>query len=204
MSTAEPHMILPKTLPIFPLDEVLLLPGGQLPLNLFEPRYIDMFDEALRTDRLIGMIQTKGTGDDLYTVGCAGKITEFVETSDGRYEITLRGISRFTITKEIQTTNAFRTIAPDWTEFATDTASKHTCLGVDRENLKALLKIYFDRQEMECDWQAIDDAPDSKLMACLSMTCPFTAAEKQALLEEKCCKKRAKMFITMLEMELHS
>ncbi len=195
---------LPEMLPIFPLHGVLLLPGGRLPLNIFEPRYLDMCDKALRTDRMIGVIQPLNCScQEVYTTGCAGKIMEFTETSDGRYEITLQGISRFTIAEEIEDANEFRSIRADWGDYLDDSANEKKCLGLKRDRLKQLLQGYFKREGMECSWKAIDDSPDGRLMTCLAMTCPLPAAEKQALLEEKCCKKRASMFMTILEMELH-
>lgn len=196
---------MPDMLAIFPLHGVLLLPGGQLPLNIFEPRYLAMVDEALRTNRLIGIIQPRiENEEELYTTGCAGKIVSFTETPDGRYEITLKGISRFDLSEELPVhTKNFRSVTPDWASYESDLNIDPSCLGLDRNKLKSLLKQYFAQQEMECDWSAIDEAPDGKLMTCLSMTCPFEPAEKQALLEEKCCKKRAQMFITMMEMELY-
>lgn len=194
---------LPQTLPIFPLHGVLLLPGGQLPLNIFEPRYLAMFDAALRADRLIGIIQPKQSGhQDLYRVGCAGRIIAFTETPDGRYEVTLKGVSRFAFEDELDITDGYRRVKPIWTEFPDDVSAEKMCLGVEREKLKDLLRRYFKQQGMECDWKAIDEATDGKLMTCLSMACPFEPVEKQALLEEKCCKKRASMFMTLLEMEV--
>lgn len=197
--------MLPNVLPIFPLHGVLLLPGGRLPLNIFEPRYIAMCDAALRSDRLIGMVQPRVQGEAaLYTVGCAGKITAFTETEDGRYEIALSGISRFTLDKELPLHDGYRSVTPKWSHFSRDNEERQSCLGLDRPALKALLSQYFDAKGMDCDWDAIDNAPDGKLMTCLSMTCPFEPAEKQALLEEVCCKKRARMFMTLLEMEVRT
>ena len=194
---------LPKILPIFPLHGVLLLPGGNLPLNIFEKRYLAMFDDALRDSRLIGIIQPRISGEaDLYSIGCAGRVTAFEETADGRYEVTLKGISRFHFDEELEEKSGYRRVAAQWDDFQGDTDQDKTCLGVERDKLKALLKKYFEREGMNCDWRAVDDATDGKLMTCLSMTCPFEPVEKQALLEEKCCKKRAKMFMTLLEMEV--
>ena len=194
---------LPQTLPIFPLHGVLLLPGGNLPLNIFEKRYLAMFDDALRDNRLIGIIQPRVTGaPELYSVGCAGRITAFEETPDGRYEIKLKGISRFRFEDELEQVSGYRRVAPMWDEFGDDTDQEKKCLGVKREKLKKLLKKYFEREGMNCDWQAVDEVGDGKLMTCLSMTCPFEPVEKQALLEEKCCKKRSEMFMTLLEMEV--
>jgi Lon protease-like protein len=199
-----PLSALPPSLPIFPLYSVMLLPGGHLPLNIFESHYIAMLEDALRSDRLIGMIQPQHhKTTELYAIGCAGKITEFVETPDGRYEIVLTGICRFKIVEELTTTTGYRRIKPDWNAFADDLMPAQNCLGLDRNKIKASLARYFDKQNMQCDWNAIDAVTDAKLMTCLSMICPFSAAEKQALLEEKCCKQRANILMTMLEMEIY-
>lgn len=195
---------LPEELPIFPLAGVLLLPRGSLPLNIFEPRYVAMVEDALRGNRLIGMIQTKtaedGADDDIFTVGCAGKITEFSETVDGRYEIKLAGISRFKIAEELsKNSKGYRRVRTSWTDYEGDLKAK-TCLDLDREKLKSLLQKYFHKQGMDCDWYAVDEADDGKLITCLSMVCPFTPCEKQALLEAGCCHDRGEKFMTMLEM----
>lgn len=199
---------LPDILPIFPLKGVLLLPCGQLPLNIFEPRYLAMIEDALTHNRLIGIIQPKqehikDIKDDtpVYDLGCAGKITEFSETRDGRYNITLTGIARFNIQKEKSLAKGYRRIKPNWNEYKEDLDEKH-CLDIDRNRLKDLLQRYFYKEGMDCDWKAVDDAPDGKLITCLSMVCPFKASEKQALLEAQCCKTRAQMFMSMLEISV--
>jgi Lon protease-like protein len=197
---------LPGTLPIFPLAGVLLLPGGNLPLNIFEPRYLAMVEDAMGTNRMIGMIQpneknVKNITDatSLYKTGCAGKITEFSETADGRYLIKLSGIARFDVAEEISGNRGYRRVKPRWNGYEKDLIPS-SCLGVDRARLKDLLQKYFEHEGMTCDWGAVDGTPDGKLMTCLSMVCPFDAAEKQALLEAKGCGERAKMFMAMLEM----
>lgn len=208
MNTDKPYTIeyrpLPDSLPVFPLHGVLLLPGGQLPLNVFEPRYLQMFDDALRTDRLIGMIQPRTSdGDALYDIGCAGRIIGLTETPDGRYEIMLQGISRFKVVSELKTTKLYRRVQTDWDQFVDDFTAEHSCLGMDRDKLKDMLTRYFEKQEMNCDWEALEKAPDMRIMTCLAMACPFDPAEKQALLEQKSCQDQAKMFVAMLEMELY-
>lgn len=191
---------LPETLPVFPLPGVLLLPTGNLPLNIFEKRYLKMVEDALGGNRLIGMIQPKGDdGVLLYEVGCAGKITEFRETGDGRYQITLTGISRFKIADELKAQTPYRQVRPDWQTYKND-LEPSPCLDLDRAKLNALLQSYFSAQEMKCDWQAVEKAPDARLVTCLAMVCPFEPKEKQALLEAPCCKTRAEAFMTMLEM----
>ncbi|MGB4107708.1 MAG: LON peptidase substrate-binding domain-containing protein [Alphaproteobacteria bacterium] len=191
---------LPETLPVFPLSGVLLLPMGNLPLNIFEKRYLKMVGDALGGNRLIGMIQPRAEGETaLYDIGCAGKITEFRETGDGRYVITLTGISRFKIAEELKTATPYRQVRPDWEAYKND-LEPSSCLDLDRAKLNILLQSYFSAQEMKCDWKAVEKAPDGRLVTCLAMVCPFEPKEKQALLEAPCCKTRAEAFMTMLEM----
>lgn len=190
---------LPEELPIFPLDGVLLLPGGQLPLNIFEQRYIAMVDEVLRGARLIGMVQMKEDGS-IYSVGCAGRVSSYNETADGRYEVVLSGICRFSISEELPQANGYRRAKAIWADYGHD-MEKLDCLDMDRDKLKTLLKNYFEKQGLTCSWEAVDLAADEKLMTTLAMVCPFNAKEKQALLEAHCCKERAKLFMALLEME---
>ena len=198
---------LPETLPIFPLSGVLLLPGGNLPLNIFEPRYIAMVEAAMAGSRMIGMIQPEDDTIDtpnppLQSIGCAGKIVEFHETTDGRYIINLNGISRFRVAEEREDQNSFRQITPDWSAFENDLNSSE-CLGLDREKLIALLRFYFQKEQMNCEWSQIENANDGKLITCLSMICPFDAQDKQALLEAADCKARAALFMDMLDTAVH-
>ena len=196
---------LPDTLPVFPLKSAFLLPTGQLPLNIFEPRYLQMIEDALKNARMIGMIQPANEDEKpaLVKTGCAGKIIEFSETSDGRYLITLAGSYRFNVYEEMDTSKLYRIVKPDWTPYESDHKA-HRCLDLNRERLKALLKEYFTNEGMDCDWAAVDGAPDGKLITCLSMVCPFEAKEKQALLEAPCCKTRAELFLGMLEMAVNA
>ena len=200
---------MPDDIPVFPLSGVLLLPGGQLPLNIFEKRYLAMVDDALKSDRMIGMIQprdpeivTSENDTPLFDTGCAGRITAFEETGDGRYLITLTGRCRFKTKAELPLQNGYRRIVPDWTPFAKDLRLEDS-LDLDRGRLKTLLGDYFTLHGISCDWEAIDGAPDQKLITCLAMICPLDAGEKQALLETGCCHKRADMFMSMLEMAVH-
>lgn len=199
---------LPAILPIFPLTGAVLLPRGHLPLNIFEPRYKAMVDEALGTHRMVGMIQPKGlierTGPDdapLYKVGCVGKITKYEETDDGRYLITLHGVTRFSVGEELPLRNGFRRIRPGWDGFSQD-LQPGSCVDLDREALKGLLKDYFSLNGLNCTWEKIDTATDEKLITCLSMACPLEPGEKQALLEAATCSERAKLFMTILQMAL--
>jgi Lon protease-like protein len=196
---------LPETLPVFPLPGVLLLPMGHLPLNIFEQRYVKMVEDALTGNRIIGMIQPSSDHElkpSLYETGCAGKITDFSETSDGRYLVTLTGLCRFRVQKELDATTPYRQVQPRWTDFEKD-LSVSSSLNLDRKKLHALLESYFRDQGFGCDWKMIEEATDGKLITCLSMICPFSAKEKQLLLEAPCCKTRGEAFMTMLEMAVH-
>lgn len=201
MTTASRHTVedLPGEIPIFPLTGVLLLPRGQLPLNIFESRYVAMVDHAIASHRLIGMVQTRDDGS-VYTVGCAGRVTSFNEAPDGRYEIVLTGLCRFRFDQELPQIDGFRRVRADWSDYAND-LQKIDCLDMDRGKLRKLLKNYFEKQGLTCSWDAVDQASDEKLMTTLAMICPLEAKEKQALLEAPCCKERAKLFMTMLELE---
>lgn len=192
---------LPDILPIFPLSGVLLLPRGELPLNIFEPRYVAMVEQALTTPhRLIGMIQPQDDDSNaLYQTGCAGRITSFTETEDGQYLITLSGITRFHIAAELPQLHGYRRVTPDYDAYAADLSA---CPGakVDKTRLCSLLKEYFKAEGLSCKWQSIQDADDVALITTLAMVCPFSASEKQALLEAPNAAARADTFITMLEM----
>jgi hypothetical protein len=196
---------LPKTIPVFPLAGVLLLPQGKLPLNIFEPRYLAMTEDTLATpDRMIGMIQptepeTPDKPPALYSVGCAGRIASFSETEDGRYLITLTGICRFTIFEEIATMRGYRRVVPDFARWQADLSQAGEA-RLDRERLLAALKGYFSRNAMSADWNAINDSPDDRLVATLAMFCPFEPQEKQALLESESLADRAATLMALLEM----
>lgn len=196
-----PYDQLPAEIPVFPLDGVLLLPRGQLPLNIFEKRYLAMVDDAIRADRLIGMIQPQNE-KTLFRTGCVGKIISFNETDDGRYLITLKGVCRFGVHQELaQANGGYRRVRAAWGDYKND-LNPAGCLNIDRERLKTALRTYFDIQGMNCDWNAVDGASDEKLITCLAMVCPFDSGEKQALLEAACCKTRAELFISLLEMAI--
>ena len=162
MNTVNPApsaIALPDEIPVFPLTGVLLLPRGQLPLNIFEPRYKAMVDDALKSHRLIGMIQPREDGS-LFTTGCAGKITAFNETDDGRYEITLKGLSRFVIGLELPNTpTGYRRIRANWSDFPKDTDPVGH-LNLDRNRLRDLLRNYFDMEGMDCEWSAMETVSD--------------------------------------------
>lgn len=197
---------LPATLPVFPLPGVLLLPRGRLPLNIFEPRYLNMTRDALATDRLIGMIQpmpatggTEAGSRALYRIGCAGRITQFAETDDGRFLITLSGVCRFTVDQEIASMRGYRRVIAGWGPFAGDLDDDCEA-DLDRAVLVSRLKRYFDAQGITADWEVIEETPDDRLVTTLAMVCPFESSEKQALLECETLKARASMMLALLDM----
>jgi Lon protease-like protein len=195
---------LPDTLPIFPLPGVLLLPRGRLPLNIFEPRYLAMTEDALGGARLIGMIQPSDPAADnrhpaLYSTGCAGRITSFAETDDGRYLITLTGVSRFRIREELQLSRGYRVVVPEWREFAAD-LDREAAPGFDRDRLVTALQGYFAQHQLKADWDAIRAAPPEEIVTSLAMMCPFDASEKQALLDAANFADRAQLLTAIIEM----
>ncbi len=195
---------LPKSLPLFPLTGAVLLPRGALPLNIFEPRYLEMVDYALMGDRLIGMIQPTEHEDTvlkpkLSQVGCAGKIVSFRETEDNRYLITLQGICRFRLTGEMDTITPWRAGFCDFGAFAGDLAQAPD-EDFPRERLLAALKAYLNTRDMKADWKSVMNAPGEALINALAMMCPFDPAEKQALLEANSFQDRASTLMALLEM----
>lgn len=193
---------LPEAIPIFPLEGALLLPRGELPLNIFEPRYIAMVADALKTNRLIGIIQPE------FKTGCVGRIVRFEEMHDGRYMINLRGLCRFKLGDDlaanVQTPSlSYRRSHVTWASFEEDMI-KVGCLDIDKPHLKNLLRQYFDSQGLSMDWELMDEVADEGLFTALAMVCPLPASEKQALLEASSCKTRADLFIKLLEMALQS
>jgi Lon protease-like protein len=195
---------LPTTLPIFPLPGALLLPHGKLPLNIFEPRYLAMIRDALASDRMIGMIQptepeSDGKVQALYKTGCAGRITTFSETEDGRYLITLTGLCRFGVAREVPSVGGYRRVVPDFAAHRADMEETSTT-EIARERLLQVLKIYLKAHDITVDWKAIADTPDDWLVTSLSMMCPFEVNEKQALLEAKTNNERAQVLTALLEL----
>lgn len=196
---------LPDVMPIFPLPGALLLPGGQLPLNIFEPRYLRMIDDALAGARTIGMIQPRDPAaasgpSNLYGVGCAGRLTGFNETEDGRYLITLTGIRRFNLGSELEVTTPYRQVAPDFGAFEDDSLIDVSADVVDRERLEEAMRCYLDSEGLKTDWEAVTDAPTDALVSSLAMGCPFAPNEKQALLEANNTQDRAECLIALMEM----
>jgi uncharacterized protein len=198
----------PVAIPVFPLGGALLFPRAVLPLNIFEPRYLSMVDAALVGHRLIGMIQPAGLissattqTPDLAEVGCAGRITGFQETEDGRYLIALTGISRFRVTEEIRHDGPYRIVRADWATFSQDLNTQAAVDETVRASLVAALHAYLDRSGLKADWSAVEDAPVDSLINSLSAGCPFTNPEKQALLEARTLEDRCAALITLLQME---
>lgn len=199
---------LPQTLPLFPLPGALLLPQGRLPLNIFEPRYLNMTIDALQTPgRLIGMIQpcdgeSMENCAKLYQTGCAGRISSFAETEDGRILLTLHGVCRFTVESENLTAGGYREARVNWQKFLPDLTEQNPD-GIDRTELLQNLKRYFKHIKMPADWEAIEAAPLSVLINSLAMVCPFECTEQQALLEAASIADRAKVMNCLLKMSLH-
>lgn len=195
---------LPATLPIFPLEGALLLPLGRLPLTIFEPRYIQMVDDALVANRLIGMIQPRGKDTDetpgLNAVGCVGRIVSFSENGDGRYLILLEGICRFRVLEETAMDKPYRKAKVNF--FATDLDQTSEGVAVDRDGLLEAFQLYLEANGLETDWDMIRQADNALLVNSLCMMAPYGSAEKQALLEAPDLKSRAETLIAITEMEL--
>ncbi|MCG8490981.1 MAG: LON peptidase substrate-binding domain-containing protein [Sneathiellales bacterium] len=195
---------LPAILPVFPLTGALLLTTGQLPLNVFEPRYVDMVRDAMESHRVIGIIQPRDPENmvhepPLYSVGCAGKICEFAETETDIFRITLEGMCRFQVTEEIERVTKYRQVKADYTPFEQDRVPPKERL-VDRNALQGVLKHFLEFENEEEDWEALNSLADDNLVNSLSMICPFSPAEKQALLEAKNVLARAELLISLLTM----
>jgi uncharacterized protein len=200
---ASPAGALPDILPIFPLTGVLLLPRGRLPLNIFEPRYLAMFRDAMEGERLIGMVQPsdppiREMNPAVYPLGCAGRITSFSETEDGRLLVALTGVSRFRIHEELPLLSGYRRVVPEWDDFADDRAPDEA--GFDRARLTLALRGFFSQRQVEADWSAIEQAPGEHLITSIAMMCPFAPNEKQALLEAKTLGERALLLTALIEM----
>lgn len=197
---------LPRTIPLFPLVGALLLPRTTLPLNIFEPRYLQMVDDVLAAHRLIGMIMPRSgndtTADILFPTGCAGRITAFSETGDGRYLITLSGVCRFRLDEEVEAGTPYRQARVDWASFATDLMPDCRAGEVDRPRLLAALRDYLHRNDLEADWASIDAAPTEGLVNALASIAPVQVAEKQALLEAPSIADRAEVLVTLIELSL--
>lgn len=199
---------LPDIIPVFPLSGALLLPRVELPLHIFEPRYLAMVDAALGGNRLIGMVQPafEGSSDQarppLSNIGCLGRITGFQEAGDSRYYITLTGIARYVLKKELDTPTLYRQAQVDYSPYADDLRSGEGEDAVNRRKLLETFQRYLDAHQMEADWHSVNDAPNEPLVNALSMMAPYGPREKQALLEARTLSERAEMLIAMTELSL--
>jgi Lon protease-like protein len=199
---------LPDVIPVFPLAGALLLPRGRLPLHIFEPRYLAMLEDCMKTPaRLIGMIQPRETRSGepkLSAIGCAGRLTAFSETEDGRYMITLAGISRFRLRDEVQGFAPYRRFQVDWTPFSRDLRGTETDDGFDRAAFLDLLRRYLDDRKLGTDWSSLKDAEPELLINALSMLLPLPVEDKQALLESPSLPQRRETLVTLIEFALRS
>jgi Lon protease-like protein len=199
---------LAQVLPVFPLAGVLLLPRGELPLNIFEPRYLAMIDDALKGERVIGMIQPDteakpgAGGPALFPAGCAGRITQLAESGDGRYLITLTGIARFNVVEEIAVTTPYRQCHVDFSPFLIDFTPRAGEDEADREGVLRTLRDFAETNNLQIDWNSIDSAPNEALVNALSMMSPCGPKEKQALLEARSLKDRADVLVAITEIDL--
>lgn len=193
---------LPRVIPIFPLAGALLLPHGRLPLNIFEPRYLNMTLAALSAeDRMIGMIQPESDGEPpaVYRTGCAGRLISFSETEDRRFLITLAGTCRFDVVDELPLKDGYRRVVADYHRYRDDLTTERAP-EIDRERLLSALRGYLEMQGVEANWQAVEQSDGASLVTSLAMTCPFQASEKQALLEAADVAQRAEIMVALLEM----
>ena len=195
---------LPDTIPVFPLPGALLLPRARLPLHIFEPRYLAMLDDAMKTShRLIGMIQPREAAREgertLHTIGCAGRLTAFSETDDGRYMITLTGISRYRVEQEVDGFTPYRRCKVSWEGFDRDFGQAEQDARLDRQDFFAALARYFEAEGLKTDWDSLKEAEDELLINSLSMLCPFDPEDKQALLEAPSLETRRETLVTLIE-----
>lgn len=199
---------IPDLIPVFPLPRALLLPRTELPLNIFEPRYLQMIEDAIQGDRVIGMIQPNEPEENaskvppLYQIGCAGRITTFAETGDGRYQVVLTGIARFRVIEEVSVTTPYRQCKVDYNVFAEDLVQGIGEDEVDREALLKTLANYLAANSIEADWSGITQAPTEALVNGLSLMSPFGVREKQALLEARDLRHRAELLVAATEITL--
>ncbi len=199
---------LPAQIPVFPLDGALLLPRAQLPLNIFEPRYLDMIEDAMSGNRVIGMVQTNAgeselpAGPALCRIGCCGRITSYAEVPDDRLQIVLTGVCRFRIVKELTAITAYRQVEADYHDFADDLIPGTGEDAVDRARLLQIFKAYLDANSMDANWDEVSAASNETLVNALSMLSPYPPEEKQALLEADDLKSRAEVLVALTEMVL--
>ena len=198
---------MPETIPVFPLPGALLLPRSRLPLHIFEPRYLQMIDDCLKSEhRLIGMVQPRaqktGDGRELQSIGCGGRLTQLSETEDGRYMVTLAGVSRYRIAREISGFQPYLQADVRWDGFDRDLGRAEKDDAFDRPAFLDLLRRYFEAQDLSTDWDNLKDAEEELLINSLSMLCPFEPEEKQALLEAPSLATRRETMVTLMEFAL--
>lgn len=200
-----PAANLPETLPLFPLSGATILPRTRLPLNIFEPRYLAMFEDILKTrERLIGMIQPMehAAEGQMHTVGCAGRVSSFTETDDGRYMISLTGVSRFRFQSKVEGFVPYVRAKVDWQEFARDLSGAERDSDFDRDGFLTLLERFFEVEELDTDWDNLKKAETEMLVNSLSMMAPFSPEDKQALLEAPTLSARRETLVTLMEFAL--
>lgn len=195
---------LPEIIPVFPLSGAVLFPRANLPLNIFEPRYLQMIDDAMRTERIIGMIQPRSEGmrPALHAVGCAGRITQYGETDDGRMVISLKGICRFRAGEELTVMTPYRQLRADYAPFAGDFAESDAAAqeqGFDRKRYLATLRLYLKAIAVQIDWDWVEKAPAEVLINAFAMLAPLEPSEKQAMLEAGDLKDRTAAAVTLME-----
>jgi uncharacterized protein len=201
---------LPAEIPVFPLAGALLLPRGRLPLNIFEPRYLAMAEDALAAGRMFGMIQPEPgaprgrTGPGLYRIGCLGRISSFAETEDGRLLVTLTGVIRFRVAEELPPRRGYRRVRAEYGAFRADLDLAEPPAGIDRAALLGALRPFFRARGIEANWEAVEQTSDPLLVLTLAMVCPFELREKQALLEAASPEERAAMLVALLQMGAHA
>lgn len=202
-----PSANLPDTLPLFPLSGAVILPRTRLPLNIFEPRYLAMFEDVLKTrERLIGMIQPMENAAEgqMHTVGCAGRVSSFTETDDGRYMISLTGVSRFRFQSKVDGFLPYAQAKVDWLEFQRDLGGAEHDSCFDRDGFLTLLERFFEVEELDTDWENLKKAETEMLVNSLSMLAPFSSEDKQALLEAKTLATRRETLVTLMEFALRN
>jgi len=203
----ERDKIRPSVIPIFPLPGAILFPRSRLPLNIFEPRYLAMIDDVLKTeDRMLGMIQPKNTSDteaENFDIGCAGRIVSLTETDDGRYHIILKGISRFRMGPQVHTYTPYNRFNINWTEFNDDNTPM-TDPTFNRDGFLAILKDYFAATQLNSDWDSLAKADEETLIHALGMLCPFATEEKQLLIESSNLTERRKTLETLMRFTIAS
>jgi Lon protease-like protein len=201
---------LPETFAVFPLEGVLLLPRGQLPLNIFEPRYLQMFEDVLAQGRFLGMVQPQmpttpeeaAQPSKLMKTGCLGRITSFSETDDGRVVVSLTGVARFDVVQELDVTTPYRKVAANYRPYESDLVADVGALDVNRDALLEIVRRYLDANGMTADWDGIESSSNEALVNSLSIISPYGPQEKQALLEAESLAQRADILIALTEMVL--